>query len=66
MEQIPVTDDHCTYWIYCTYWNISETPNQEEKESREINPEVTHASKDFKVVIMNMFKDFQENMVTMH
>lgn len=62
MEQIPVTDDHM---IYCTYWNIFETPNQEKKESTEINPQVTHANKNFKVVIVNIFKDFQENMVTM-
>lgn len=45
-----------------TYWNISETPNQEKKQPTEINPEMTHTNKNFKVV-MNMFKDFHENTV---
>ena len=44
--------------IYCTYQNISETPNQEEKQPTEINPETTHANEGFKVVVTNMFKDF--------
>ena len=44
---------------------IFETPHQKIKQSTEINPEMTHTNNDFKVVIMNTFKDFQENMVTM-
>lgn len=52
--------------IYCTYQNISGTPNQEKKQPTETNPEITYANEDFKVLTTNMVKDFQKNIIMKH